>query len=97
MSDFFIDIVDRPVYYLNIDTSINEDVDNIEIIKYNDYNLEIINAEKVTFGDIIGDISMSNIIGNLPITRLDFGDPYGVGYSGLNSYLDSYEFDCGSP
>ncbi len=100
MSNFYVDIVDRPIYYLTIDCYIDDSVSNIDIIKYNDYNLEIINADKILPTDYIGLIDnfpLSQTIGNLPINRLDFGDPYGVGFSGLDSYLDQYEFDCGNP
>ena len=97
MSDFYIDIVDRPIYYLTIDSSIDNSFNNIEIQKFNDYHLEIVNVEKVFANDLPDDIPMSKIIGNLSINRIDFGDPYGVGYVGLNSYLNTYEFDCGSP
>lgn len=97
MSDFYVDIVDRPIYYLSIDTSIDTSFDHIEIQKFNDYHLEIINTEKVLANDLPDDIPMSKIIGNLSINRIDFEDPYGVGYVGLNSYLNTYEFDCGTP
>jgi hypothetical protein len=100
MSTFYVDIVDRPIYYLTIDCTINDSISNIDIIKYNDYNLEIINADKILPTDYIGLIDnfpLSSTIGNLPISRLDFETPYGVGFSGLNNYLDQYEFECGTP
>ncbi len=100
MSSFYVDIVDRPIYYLTVDCCINDNVSNVEIIKYNAYNLEIINADRILFSDysgLIDNIPLSSTIGNLPISRLDFGTPYGVGFSGLDSYLDQYEFECGTP
>lgn len=97
MSNFYVDVVDRPIYYLTVDSSINNDLNNIEIIKYNDYNLEIVNTEKVLASDLPDDIPISKITGNWPISRIDFTDVYGIGFDGLDSYLDQYEFDCGEP
>lgn len=97
MSNFYIDIVDRPIFYLTVNSSIDDNVNNIEITRYNDYNLEIINAEKVLASEFPDNIPLSSTIGNLPISRLDFGTPYGVGFSGLDNYLDQYDFDCGTP
>ena len=75
---------------------------SIEIEKYNDYNLEIINTEKVLPSDLpelsqYYDISTDQLVGNLSIQRIDFGNAYGVGFVGLDQYLDSYDFDCGTP
>lgn len=97
MSDFYIDIVDRPIFYLSIDTSVGTSFGHVEIEKFNDYQLEIVNTEKVLASDLPDDIPFNKIIGNLSVNRIDFGDTYGVGYIGLNSYLNSYEFDCGTP
>jgi hypothetical protein len=97
MSNFYVEIVDRPIYYLDIDSSINNEINNIEIIKYNDYSLEIVNTERVLASDLPDDIPISKIVGNLPISRIDFTDEYGVGFDGLDAYLDQYEFECGPP
>jgi hypothetical protein len=97
MSDFYIDIIDRPIFYLSIETTVGMSNNSIEIEKYNDYNLELINTERVLASDLPDDIPMSKIVGNLPIQRIDFGNAYGVGFVGLDQYLDSYDFDCGTP
>ena len=97
MSDFYIDIIDRPIFYLSIETTVGLSNNSIEIERYNDYNLELINTERVLASDLPDDIPMSKIVGNLPIQRIDFGNAYGVGFVGLDEYLDSYDFDCGTP
>lgn len=97
MSNFYIDIIDRPIYYIEIETSFGTNGTNIEIERFGDINLELINTERVLASDLPDDIPMSKIVGNLSIQRIDFGNSYGVGYIGLDNYLDSYEFDCGTP
>lgn len=87
MSDFLIDIIDRPVFYLNIETSFGTTNNSIEIERFGDVNLELVNTERVLASDLPDDIPMSKIIGNLHVSRID----------GLDQYLDSYEFDCGTP
>lgn len=50
-------------------------------------SLEIVNTEKILLSDLPDEIPMSMIVGNLSVSRIE----------GLSEYLDSYEFDCGSP
>jgi len=97
MSNFYIDIIDRPIYYIEIETSFGTNGSNIEIERFGDVNLELINTERVLASDLPDDIPISKIVGNLSIERIDFGTVHGVGSVGLNHYLDNYEFDCGSP
>lgn len=97
MANFYVDIVDRPIYYLTVNSISNDTINNIEIIKYQDYNVEIINSDRILVSDLPDDIPINNISGNWPITRIDFGDEFGIGYTGINAYLDQYEFDCGTP
>jgi hypothetical protein len=97
MSNFYIDIIDRPIFYLEIETSFGTSGQNIEIERFGDINLELINTERVLASDLPDDIPFDKIIGNIPIQRIDFGNTYGIGVTGLSNYLDSYEFDCGTP
>lgn len=97
MSNFYIDIIDRPIFILDIETSFGTSANNIEIEKFGDINIELINTERVLASDLPDDIPMSKIVGNLSIQRIDFGNTYGVGFVGLDYYLDNYEFDCGTP
>lgn len=87
MSNFIIDILEPSINILEVETSFGSIVNNIEIEKFNTFNLEIVNTEKILASDLPDDIPMSKIVGNLSVTRID----------GLNEYLDSYSFDCGSP
>jgi hypothetical protein len=87
MSNFTIEITDPVKNILEIETSFGVNINNIEIEKFDAINVEIINTEKILAFDLPDDIPMSKIIGNLDVSRID----------NLDSYLDSYEFDGGSP
>lgn len=105
MSNFSIDIIDRPIFYLSIDTTVGMTTNAIEIEKYNAYNLELINTEKILVSDLPDSIPMSKIVGNLSVDRIDgldlylssFGSIDAANVLGLDSYLDDYRFDCGTP
>lgn len=87
MSDFIVEILEPNLNYLLVETSVGSVINNVEIERSNDFNLEIINTEKILASDLPDDIPMSKIVGNLDVARID----------GLDSYLDNYEFDCGTP
>ena len=87
MSNFIIDIIDSQTNIIEIETSFVENINNIEIERYETYNLEIINTEKILPSDFPNTYPMSSIIGNLSVNRV----------SGLNDYLNTYTFDCGTP
>ena len=87
MSNFMLEILEPSVYYLDVSTSFIDNINNIEIERSENYNLEIVNTEKILASDLPDDIPMSKIIGSLHVSRID----------GLDNYLDSYEFDCGTP
>lgn len=86
MSDFTLEILEPSVNILEVETSFGTIVNNIEIERFGDFNIEIINTEKILVGDL-PDIPMSKITGNLEVARIE----------GLDDYLDNYEFDCGTP
>lgn len=87
MSDFILEILEPITTILDVETSFGTIVNNIEIERFDTFNLEIINTEKILASDLPDNIPMSKIIGNLDVARID----------GLDVYLDNYEFDCGSP
>lgn len=87
MSNFIIDIIDSQTNIIEIETSFVDNINNIEIERYETYNLEIINTEKILPSDFPDTYPMSKIIGNLPLNRI----------TGLDNYLNSYTFDCGTP
>lgn len=99
-SQFIIEIVEPVVNTIEIETSFLDTVtDSIEIERYDIFNVEITNNAVVLASDLPDDIPMTKIVGNLSIQRIDFGAPYGIGISGLSSFLDDYDydFDCGTP
>ena len=54
----------------------------------NDVYLEIDTCTRpILVSDLPNQIPIDLIVGNLPVDRID----------GLDDYLDSYEFDCGTP
>lgn len=87
MSDFILEILESDTNILEIETSFGSVVNNIEIERFDTFNLEIVNTEKILASDLPDNIPMSKIVGNLDVARID----------GLDVYLDNYAFDCGSP
>lgn len=87
MSDFILEILEPTTNILEVETSFGSIVNNLEIEIFDQFNLEIVNTEKVLASDLPDDIPMSKIVGNLDVARI----------SGLDEYLDTYEFDCGTP
>lgn len=87
MSNFLIEILEPTITYLNVSTSFTENINNIEIERSENFNLEIVNTEKILWNDLPDNIPMSKISGNLNVARIE----------GLDDYLDQYEFDCGTP
>lgn len=87
MSDFILEILEPTTNILEVETSFGSIVNNIEIERFDSFNLEIVNTEKVLASDLPDNIPMSKIVGNLDVTRIE----------GLDEYLDNYYFDCGSP
>lgn len=87
MSDFIVEILEPTRNFLLVETSFGSVINNVEVERSNDFNLEIVNTEKILASDLPDDIPMSKIVGNLSVARIE----------GLEDYLDNYEFDCGSP
>lgn len=71
---------------LILESSYISDFGTIVIEKFNNYNLEICNVNGITT-HFSGNIYMDDVIGDLHVSRI----------SGLDEYLDSYNFDCGTP
>ena len=87
MSNFIIDIINQNANLIEIESSYLDTVNNIEIQRYENFELQIINTEKILPTDFPDTYPMSKIVGDLSIYRI----------SGINSYLDNYHFDCGTP
>ena len=113
MSNFTVQILEPTTTYLDVTTSFVNNINNIEIERSENYNLEIVNTEKILWSDLPDNIPISKISGNLHYSRIDglgqFVSNYassgirvenlrwGVDNIGLDGYLDQYEFDCGIP
>ncbi len=105
MSEFTLEILEPTINYLELETSFGNIVNNIEIERFGDFSVEIVNTEKILASDLPDNIPMSKIIGNLPVDRIDgldeylqsFGSVDAANIIGLDDYLDNYEFDCGTP
>ena len=80
MSDFIIEILEPTTNYLNVSTSFIENVNNIDIERSENFNLEIINTEKVLWSDLPDNIPMSKIAGNLHYSRIDNLEDYVRGF-----------------
>jgi hypothetical protein len=87
MSDFIIELTDPELNILSIETSFIEDLNDVTIEIFDNYNLEIVNTEKILVGDLPDNIPMSMIIGNLDVSRID----------NLDEYLSEIPVDGGSP
>lgn len=80
MDKFILEITDPQTQILEIETSFIDCCNNIEIERYDTFNLEITNTEKILTSDLPDNIPMSKISGNLHYTRID----------ALDDYLDEY-------
>ncbi len=69
-SDFIIEVIDQ-LNLIQIETSVIDNINNIEIERYQTFNVELST-------NLAGSVFVSDIIG-------------------LDSYLDNYAFDCGTP
>ena len=105
MSEFIVQILDPATSYIEVETSFGAIVNNVEIERFGEFNIEIVNTEKILASDLPDDIPMSKIVGNLSVNRIDgldeylssFGSVDAANIIGLDDYLDGYEFDCGTP
>lgn len=87
MSNFIIDIINDTNHLLEIETSYNNTINNLDIEISETFQIELINTEKMLPSDLPDNYPMSRITGNLHVTRID----------GIDNYLDNYHFDCGTP
>lgn len=81
MSNYTIEITEPTTHIIEIETMFLDSVtDTIEIERYDSFNLEIINTEKILWSDLPDNIPISKISGNLHYTRID----------GLNDYITEF-------
>jgi|APGre2960657373_1045057.scaffolds.fasta_scaffold26640_2 hypothetical protein len=79
-----IEINDKDIQIITLESSILDNINNLEIQKYNDYNLTLTNT---TYANLPEEIPMSIITGNLHVSRID----------DLDDYLTTIPIDGGSP
>lgn len=109
----YVEILNPEITTLVVETSYSCNINNVEIERYDTYNLEIINTD-IILPSSFPDIDVDKIIGlnDYLLEHLDFGKSGtylklafvqdGVAqFFGdgfhLDEYLDYYEFDGGSP
>jgi hypothetical protein len=69
---------------LVLESSIIDSINNLEVQRYNDYNLILTNT---VYANLPDEIPISIISGNLPVSRVD----------GLDEYLATIPVDGGTP
>lgn len=86
MSDFSVVVENLEPNTLVIETSFLENIQTLEIERYIN-SASIISQSNIIDVSDLPDIPFSKITGFLDVSRI----------TGLDSYLDSYSFDCGTP
>jgi len=97
MQNFIVEIIDPQLNIIEIETSYLDIINNIEIERSSDFNIEIVNTEKVLVSDLPDNIPLSKF-------KIDGPNDYNrnrplisTNCDNLNYYLDNYPFDGGSP
>ncbi len=87
MSEFTIVIENIEPNIISLETSYIDNIGVVEIERFGYNSVNILSDKSTIAISDLPDIPMSKITGNLSVFRI----------SGLNTYLDDYDFDCGSP
>jgi hypothetical protein len=87
MNDFTVFIENLQPNIITIETSFLETVGVVEIERFSSPSVNILSRSAIINISDLPDIPFSKIIGNLDVSRI----------SGLDYYLDHYNFDCGTP
>jgi hypothetical protein len=87
MSDFIVSIENMQPNIISIETSFLETIGVVEIERFSSPSVNILSRSAIIGVSDLPDIPFSKIIGNLDVSRI----------SGLDYYLDHYNFDCGTP
>lgn len=77
MSNFIVEITDPQVYTIDIETNFIDNINNIEIQRYDQFNIDVINTEKILPSDL-PDYPVNRIIGlknYLDTYHFDCGTP----------------------
>lgn len=76
--------INEDQHILNLESSYINTINNLEIQKYNDYDLVLTN---LVYASLPDSVPMSIITGNLHVSRID----------GLDNYLSTIPVDGGTP
>ncbi len=87
MSEFTIVIENIEPNIISLETSYIDNIGVVEIERFGYNSVNILSDKSTIAISDLPDIPMSKITGNLSVFRID----------GLDTYLDDYDFDCGSP
>jgi hypothetical protein len=87
MSNYIIELIEPQTTIIQLETSYTSELGDVEVTLYDNYNLEIVNTEKILASDLPDNIPMSKIIGNLDVSRID----------NLDLYLSTIDVDGGTP
>ena len=87
MSEFTIVIENIEPNIISLETSYIDNIGVVEIERFGSPSVNILSDKSTIATSDLPDIPMSKITGNLSVARID----------GLDTYLDDYEFDCGTP
>jgi len=87
MSEFTIVIENIEPNIISLETSYIDNIGVVEIERFGYNSVNILSDKSNIAISDLPDIPMSKITGNLSVFRID----------GLDTYLDDYDFDCGSP
>lgn len=76
MSDFIVDILEPVSNIISIETSTLDQIDTLEIEIFDQFNIDIVNTEKILWTDLPDSIPFSKISGNIPVDRIQDLDDY---------------------
>jgi len=87
MNDFTVVIENIEPNIISIETSFLDNIGVVEIERFASPSVNILSNGAIIGVNDLPDIPFSKITGNLNVSRI----------SGLDTYLNSYSFDCGTP
>ena len=87
MNEFTVVVDSVEANIISIETSFIDNIGVVEIERFSSPSVNILGSSAIIGINDLPDIPFSKIIGNLNVSRI----------SGLDNYLDHYNFDCGTP
>lgn len=87
MNDFTVVVENIQPNIISIETSFLETIGVVEIERFSSPSVNILSRSAIIGVGDLPDIPFSKIVGNLDVARI----------TGLDDYLNHYNFDCGTP